>query len=222
MKTGPVKIQRVLQPILILVVLGIFFLAGTNKETEAQDINPDDRFRQLEALHEKRMKYESQLKAMTIPQLAAQLETDSENGIEPFNSAAYQEAVSRGKSVALDLRGQLTKNDGSSFLGLLALKQVSPDDYRALDQAFRMAVLVDALKNSKTFNAWGIPHKYWEPAAQALIAEGKSLVADGKDVGPELKDLVKDNREAPVLGAPERSQLHVSDYAQALLQAIHQ
>ena len=90
--------------------------------------------------------------------------------------------------------------------------------YRELDSAFRINVLVDALQNSENFNTWGLPHLYWEEAAQAIIDEGE--VAE-----KPLRLLLDDLRPAPMWGQEEVVEYRaydyrVRDYAWALILAI--
>lgn len=174
--------------------------------------------RDLHLLEVKRQDYEKRLKAMTVPQLAQELASDSRKGREPFNSPAYRELVSRGQAAAAELRSTLTGADRSSFLGLLALRQISPDQYRSINPALRVSALLDALKNAQYFNAWGIPHLYWEDAAKAVIGEGSAAE-------PGLKALLRDKRLAPVFGSEgaainRQYRYRVCDYAWALLNAI--
>lgn len=173
---------------------------------------------ELKSLQEKRENRAKQLHAMDVKQLTQELEADSEKGREPFNSPAYRETISRGESAAADLKQSLTRNDQSSLLTLLALRQVSATQYRSLEPAFRVSVLIAALQNSKYFNTWGIPCDYWEDAAKAIVDEGRASET-------ALAALLRDQRPAPVFGsegATVEAQFHyrVSDYAFALTNEI--
>jgi hypothetical protein len=115
------------------------------------------------------------------------------------------------------LSAHIKEADRSSFLALLAVHKLDPEAYRALDAKKRASILADALRQSKTFNAWGIPHLYWEDAGKALVELGEAAA------GP-LKALLKDDRAAPVWGSEEAAEYakykyRVKDYAWALLQA---
>ncbi|HJQ34647.1 MAG TPA: hypothetical protein VJ866_20870 [Pyrinomonadaceae bacterium] len=172
----------------------------------------------LEEANKKRGERAQQLKAMNVQQLAAEMERESLKGLEPFNSTSFAEAVSRGGGIAAELSAQITKPERGSLLGLLALRRVGEDRYKALDAGLRVGVMVDALKNAKYFNAWGLPHLKWEEAAQALIAEGRAAE-------PQLAPLLKDERPAPVWGSEdfaeyERYKYRVRDYAWAILREI--
>lgn len=174
-----------------------------------------EKVKELSGLQEKRVAYEQKLSNMSVTQLAGEMSSDSDKGREQFNSAAYRETVRRGKPAASELSAQLKRNDRGSLVGLLALKQVDADQYRSLGPAFRVAVLIDALKTSKYFNVWGVPHLYWEDAAKAVIDEGEAAA-------PSLLALLRDTRPAPVFGsegAQINQQYHyrVCDYAWALL-----
>jgi len=173
---------------------------------------------ELLMLQQRRENYEKQLKAMSTEQLVHEMTSDSQKGREPFNSAAYREAVSRGQSISDGLRSQLIHSDRTSLLALLALRQISPEQYRSLAVSVRLGVLTDALKNSTYFNTWGIPTLYWEDAAKAIIAE------DGA-AEPFLAGLLRDTRPAPVFGSEAmnvigRYHFRVCDYALALVDEI--
>ena len=192
----------------------------------SQSASPGDsgqmaaKLEETRALDDKRAAYEKRLAAMDIAELAKEMESDSSKGREPFNSAAYRQAVSRGEGVAADLKGQLVRPDRGTLIGLMALRKISPKEYQSLDPAFRLRVLVEALKNSKFFNTWGIPGLSWEDAANAIIAEGEAA-------RPLLLPLLRDTRPAPVFGsegATINREYHyrVCDYALALLDSIRQ
>ena len=172
----------------------------------------------MQALQEKRINYEKKLREMPIKTLTVQMEMDSAHGLEPFNSPAYREVISRGQSIGGELKSLLTQGDRSSLLTLLALRKVDFDSYSTLDPQFRVNVLIDALKNSNCFNTWGIPGYYWEDAAKALIAEKE------KAIDP-LKALLDDEQPAPVFGSEaatiyKHTHYRVKDYAAALLKEI--
>ncbi len=202
-----------------LLTAGVAFvliLSGCHQRSGASN-SPAivEKLKELNSLQEKRLTYEKQLKAMNVTQLTAEMSSDSEKGREQFNSAAYREAVSRGKQAASEIKAQLKGADRSSLLGLLAIRQLDTDQYHSLAPAFRVGVLIDALKTSKYFNVWGVPGLYWEDAAKAIIEEGDAAA-------PSLEALLRDTRAAPVFGSEGASinqQYHyrVGDYALALL-----
>lgn len=206
--------------VVMLVVAGLQLLsAGCGREANQGGPAPvADRVKELKVLQVKREDNQKRLKGLSVPQLAQELASDSGKGREPFNSAAYRELVSRGPAAGADLKAALTRNDRSSLLGLLALRQISPDQYRSLDPAFRASVLIDALRTAQYFNSWGIPHLYWEDAAKATIEEGQAAV-------PGLEALLGDKRPAPVFGSEGAAinaqyRYRVCDYAWALLNEI--
>lgn len=161
---------------------------------------------------------QAEYKAMQIPELAKRLETDSAKDVEPFNSLAYREAVSRGSSVSRELASFIKTPDRSSFLTLLVVRKTGRDIYDSVDARTKVAVLIDALRTSKNFNTWGLPHLYWEDAAKSIIELGKTAVEP-------LKTLLEDRRDAPVWGSEEameyqKYKYRVNDYAWALLMEI--
>lgn len=189
--------------------------AGQEKETEKIF---DERLKQLKELQTKRENRIKQLKAMDVGQLAHELATESEKGVEPFNSLPFAEIVSRGEGVGSMLKPLLTQANRNSLLGLLALRKVSPTQYQSLDPALRVAVLTDALSNSKYFNTWGLPHLYWEDAAKAIVAEGKAAEQS-------LSALLRNTRDAPMWGSDEvreyqRYKYRICDYAWTILNEI--
>jgi hypothetical protein len=181
--------------------------------------NPEEkRVKFLEEARANREKRVKELKAMNETQLAKELEKDSLKGREPFNSMAFSELVARGPGVAPAFASALTHADRSSFIGLLALRKLDYAMYKSLPSEFRVKVLVDALKNSETFNAWGLPHSHWQEAARALIEEGEAAK-------PALISLLDDKRDAPSWGSAtftdsQRFHYRVRDYAWALLNEI--
>jgi hypothetical protein len=178
----------------------------------------DEKTKQLEELEAKRAATVQKLVAMNTEELAAVLAADSEKGREPFNSMALAEAVTRGSDFPAQLSALLRDADRRSFLALVALRTMKSDRYAELDSQFRVAVLVDALATSKTFNTWGLPHLYWEDSAEAIIDESENAV-------PALKELLRDTRDAPMWGSEEVVEYElykyrVCDYAWALLNEI--
>lgn len=169
----------------------------------------------LQQARQERENRSRELREMDGPALARELATESLRGTEPFNSRAFAEMVSRDHSEVPELARLITNPDRSSLLALLALRRLSPEDYRRLNSGLRTSILVDALAKSEYFNTWGLPHAHWEGAARALI-----------DAGPAarnaLRELMKDRRAAPVWGLVEyqQYQYRVCDYAWAMLNVI--
>jgi hypothetical protein len=200
---------------LAVVLFTASYVHGQDSATERAF---KERAKQLKELQEKRNSRVKQLKAMDIGQLARELEAESKKDIEPFNSMSFTEMVSRGEKAGSKLKPLLTQPDDKSLLGLLALRKVSPSQYQSLDPAFRVRVLTEALRVSKYFNKWGLPHLYWEDAAKAIIAEGK-------EAERPLIALLQNTRDAPMWGSDEvveykKYKYRVCDYAWALLNEI--
>lgn len=198
---------------ILLVILGA---ACTQVPTPP----PDGRalIQQLETGVPTREAIEAELTQMNVPQLVETLQSESLRGVEPFNSLVYRELVSRGPDSGEELAASITKPDRSSFLSLLALRQIDGERYRSLEPDLGVSILVDALQTSTYFNVWGLPHLYWEDAAQAIIDYGP-------DAEASLRKLLDDDREALVWGSEEvmEAKLYnyrVKDYAWALLKEI--
>ncbi len=73
---------------------------------------------QLEELSKKRQARTKALEQMNVGGLARELRKESDRGVEPFNSTAYRELVSR-KEAGSELKSLLKDGDRSSLLGLL-------------------------------------------------------------------------------------------------------
>ena len=167
-------------------------------------------------LHTKRKRRESRLAEMSVGQLIEELKRDSDRGFESFNSTAYALLLKKKDQVKQELKAALDKK--TFLLGLLALRRLDKDLYRQIHSKIRVTILTEALKKSKVFNAWGMPHRHWGEAAKAIIAEGPpARVA--------LQRLFSDKRKARLWGArgwaeSEQYKYRVCDYAWALSQAI--
>lgn len=163
-----------------------------------------------------RKNWTEKIKAMDVKQLHQQMAKESEEGMEPFNSMTLKEAVARGKNSFDELASQL---DGTrkSLLTLMALRDIDNVRFKQLPDSIKVNALLDALKNAKTFNTFGLPHVRWEAAAQAIL-ENAEAARKG------LVELLQDTRPAPVWGSEDyaeyvRYQYRVCDYAYALLTA---
>lgn len=173
---------------------------------------------ELVALEAKRQARVKELKGMDLPRLVEQLSADSTRGVEHFNSIAYRETVSRGATAAAPLKASLSAPGASSLLALLALRSVSPADYKGLEPGLRSQILLSSFRASKFFNSWGLPNVAWEEAGKALIEEGR-----GAESG--LVGLLDDRREARVWGSEGATEAlkyryRVCDYAWALLNEV--
>lgn len=202
-----------------LAVLGASALIlGCKQKPTSQNADVARKQEELVALEAKRQARAKELKGMETPRLIEQLLADSTRGVEPFNSMAFREIVSRGASAAAPLKAALSKPTPSSLLGLLALRRISAAEYRSLDPGVRSQILIASLRTSKFFNTWGLPHVAWEEAGKAIVEEGRG-VEDG------LVGLLDDKREARVWGSEGASEAlryryRVCDYAWALLNEI--
>jgi hypothetical protein len=214
--------NRFLIPVLFTFGLSLFGTGCGNRAGSASFTknnptisSPANLTEKLGTLETKQQSYVENLKSLSNHQLALKLASDAHKGREPFNSAAYKEALSRGKPIASELQSGLAGHNRDCLLSLMALKHVDADAYHALDTTLRVDILVDALKNAEFFNSWGIPHRFWEEPAQALIAEGSAATQP-------LEALLADKRSAKLWGPQgvaidARFHYRVCDYAWALL-----
>jgi hypothetical protein len=208
-----------------IIVVALFALSiacgGQSAQTKPANKPPAEVEAQLKKLEEAKAKgraLEAELKSLPTAELAKRLEADSKTDVEPFNSVAFREARGRGAQAGAELAGYVKNPDRSSFLTLMAVYTTNKDAYNRLDVKLRAAILTEALRTSKEFNSWGLPHLYWEDAAKALIGTGEAAEQG-------LRALLKENREAPVWGSEEASEsqrykYRVKDYAWALLMEI--
>ena len=212
--------------IVIMLMAGALFTAckqpagqttsSTNRTEKSEIVNQRDAV--LQDAQQKRDARAQELKATDVPHLAQQLAAESQKGKEPFNSSAFREMVSRGSAGATALAPLITQPDRSSLLSLLALRKMSTDEYKKLNQDLRVSILTNSLKTAQNFNTFGMPHDHWEDAAKAIIEEGRAAEKP-------LIAMLNDHRDAPVWGSElfmeyKRYKYRVSDYAWALLNEI--
>ena len=198
---------------MLVLVVALACAPETGPPPEVSDLNS-----RIEASMARGKELEESFRAMSVADLATSLRTESEAGAEPFNSRAYAEALRRGPEVVADLLGTIQTSEPDQMLALLAVRKLDEQSYASLPAEQRVTILVEALRGSRFFNTWGLPHLYWEDAARALVAEGKAAV-------PALSALLEDKRMAPVWGDEEvmearAYQYRVCDYAWAMLQEI--
>lgn len=177
-----------------------------------------EQVKQLEEFAQLRDARVRQLSEMTISDLAGALKQDTERGREPWNSLAVQEVQQRGAEVAPGLAEFVNERDRSSFLTLMGIRAVNKDVYAGIAPELRIGILVDTLAGAEYFNAFGLPHLYWEDPANAIIEEGPAAEKD-------LLPLLDDKRPTPMWGEEqvleyEAYQYRVQDYALALIRAI--
>lgn len=210
--------------ILAIIVVFSLSLAGCDRTRadRSQNSAPPAKIKpmadKVEAGQARQKAVLAEFKTMQIPQLAQKLEADSLKSIEPFNSLAFREVVSRGPLAAREVASFVKNPDRSSFLTLVAVRKLNKEVYASISDKTRAAILVDALRNSKSFNAWGLPHLYWEDSAKAVVELQRAAV-------DPLRSLLSDKRAAPVWGGEEYQEYQaykyrVNDYAWALLLAI--
>jgi hypothetical protein len=219
---------RTTMPIVPMLLSGALLFVVSCQKPSGQASSPTNRAEEQQVVEKrepaldqalkKREARLQELKAMDVPQLAAELEKESLKGREPFNSLTYAETVSRGEGAAAALAPLITKPNRASLFALLALRKISAGGYKNLKPEFRVSVLVDSLRTAKYFNTFGLPHVRWEDAAKAIIEEGRAAE-------PALVELLSDKRDAPVWGSEDfaeyqRYKYRVCDYAWALLNEI--
>lgn len=203
---------------LLISFLLILCILGGCKQRPKPPAKAVELNKKLEAAAINRQKLKEKYSSMTVSELVKKLEDDGVKNIEPFNSLAYREIVSRGAKIGRELKALVKASNRTSFLTLLALRTSDKEVYFTIDPTLRSKILIDALKESKYFNTWGIPHLYWEEGAKAIIELGDIAIES-------LEVLLKDKREAPVWGSEEvmeykKYKYRVCDYAWALIMEI--
>jgi hypothetical protein len=192
--------------------------AATSKRQPPAKARP--LIREVDKGQSKRKALEAKYKGMSVTDLSKELEADSAKDVEPFNSPAYREIISRGQRTGAELAAFVTISNRTSFLSLLAVRKIDPSAYGSISIRTKTPILIDALRTSKFFNTWGLPHLYWEDAAKGIIELKENAVEP-------LNALLKDKRSAPVWGSEEameysKYKYRVCDYAWALLMEIQQ
>lgn len=201
---------------LVLIAAALVACAGAGETPRSSALA--DQERQLDEFARLRGDREKALAAMSIADLAAALQEDSAAGREPWNSLAVKEVQNRGGEVAPALAEFVRNPDRSSFLTLMAIRAVNKDIYGRISPDLRLAVLVDALAKAEYFNAFGLPHLFWEDPANAIIEEGPAAEK-------LLVPLLTDERPAPSWGEEQAQeaadyQYRVKDYALGLIRGI--
>jgi len=189
-------------------------LAGCSDKGKSTVLSPDQEKARakLESLRAIAAQTAQTYKAMDNATLLKKLVEQSTAKREPFNSLAYRELRGR-KDVSADSLVSLVRemHNGDALLPLLLLRKLHEKEYLAIAAEERASVLTDALKNSKTFNTWGLPHIYLEDASRAMLECGQAAI-------PALKQMLSDTRPAPVFGSQEymeylRYKYRLCDYA---------
>ena len=155
-------------------------------------------------------------KNMDNATLIGKLVDQSKRKREPFNSLAFRELKTR-KDVNTDTLASIVTQlrNADALLPLLLIRTLSDKAYLQVPVELRASVLTDALDQSKTFNAWGLPPFYLEDAAKALIECGRSAL-------PALERLLTNTRPAPVYGSQQYPQYkyRLCDYALFFIERI--
>ncbi|HJX83159.1 MAG TPA: hypothetical protein VJ723_02300, partial [Candidatus Angelobacter sp.] len=108
-KPGNKISRRIALATLAVTTVGLVLLSSGCGQPTGRSNSPAvaEKVKELSVLQEKRVAYEQKLNSMSVTQLAGEMSSDSDKGREQFNSAAYREAVRRGKPAANELKAQL-------------------------------------------------------------------------------------------------------------------
>src|SRR2546423_981912 len=198
-----------------LALAGMVLLTACNKRsTPAQDKVHEEQ----ESLNRKVAAKEESYKKKSLAELISEMESVAQKGKEPFNSLAFREVLRRREG-AEQIFQSIQSREQKEYFKLMALRQISPELFKRLGCEISCPVLTAALQKSVVFNAWGLPHLYWESSAKAIIECGPVAI-------PFLKPLLQDKRPAPVWGSEEaleseKYHYRVCDYAFALISEIN-
>jgi hypothetical protein len=215
---------------MLTIVAALFGLAlSACAESQSKDVrpvgprsSPPSNVRSMlereEAAKGAQERLQKELAEASVRDLVERMDAESKQEREPFNSLGYREIRRRGREVGAELAREIQRQDRPSFIGILALRAVNRSGYGSLDRDMVVDVLVDRLRTNRYFNAWGLPHLYWEEAGDAVVEREQAAVEP-------LRDLLDDDRRAPVYGSEEkfesdRYKYRVKDYAFALLRRI--
>lgn len=89
--------------------------------------------------------------------------------------------------------------DHTSYHLLLYLKKHAPEELHAIPQPLQATVLCDALNHVTYCNDFG----YLEPSESFTKTSGKMLVLLGEAALPPLREMLNNNKEAPLFGMEE-------------------
>jgi len=160
----------------------------------------------------------------SIVELVQELKTESLQGVEYFNSSAFDSLVARNDTTSVNrLIKQITEPNRAFLLPLLALRQIDSTKYNQVDSVRKVSILVDALNQAKFFNAWGVPHRYKTQNPQQRETPAQAIIEMGDFAKPYLRPLLQEKRSAPVWGSGEiydNYNYRVADFALALILAI--
>jgi hypothetical protein len=202
----------------ISLLLGIVASNCTRRPEEKKSPAQTTHDRETQDLATKRKATDASLRAMSVQDLVTHMELDAQSGREPFNSPAYREMTKNRKDQGAALMQAVRPLARPSFITLLAIRSIDPTAYASLEPVLRRDILLGQLAKSKSYNVWGMPHLYWEDAANAVVELGEGAV-------PPLKAFLADRSPAPVWGSEEYQEYQKykyrrCDYALALILAI--
>jgi hypothetical protein len=204
------------------VILVFMFSCGTGTQRGATNEETEKKEKEIDSIATKaaamRTAYLQELSEMNNEQLAQQLLEESDRGLEPFNSLAYKETIERGSKIAELLVRSVKDTTRTSLLSLLALNEIDRKMYDKVGVNIRVAILLDALRNSKLYNAFGLPHVRIEFA-------GETIIKEGENIRKGLMGLLSDTKPAPVWGSEDYGEYlnykyRVCDYALFFLKKI--
>lgn len=157
---------------------------------------------------------------MQHTKLVEQLQADAAQDVPPFAADSVKLAHQMGKAAVSSLREQVTARGTTSFLALEALREADIEAYQLLPARLRAEVYGEALRNVRSYNAWGVPGYQLTATANAFITLGDEAIT-------VLEPLLDDKRPAQLSGSQSAttSEMYgnrVCDYAWVFINEIRQ
>ena len=156
--------------------------------------------------------------SLSVSDLAAQLERDSDRQMPPFGADSIRLARALGAEATDLLLQKIRGGATSAFLALEALREADPPAFAQIPAKQRAEIYVGELRRNFFFNAWGLPSHRLTPTSRALIALGEAAV-------PVLAGLLTNRSEAPLEGSEDATTSsaygnRICDYAWAFINEI--
>ncbi len=155
---------------------------------------------------------------MSLAELASQLEQDAAQSVPPFGAESIRIAERGGQAAVPLLLEHIASRKATAFLALEALRLTDETAYAALPRRQRAEIYLNALRESRSFNTWGLPNLQLTDTAKALIGIQQDAV-------PGLTLLLSDKRSALLEGSKDGTTAvlygnRVCDYAWVFLMQI--
>ena len=195
--------------------IGIDFLYAQNENKAT--VSQEQHLRNMDMLQKKRDSTLAVVRNSKLPELLGQMNKDSKTR-EHFNSPAYREMTRNRKGESNALFELINQHEKVGYITLMALRKMDVELYGKTDVGLRLNALAESFRETKVYNRWGIPHLYWQ-------APAKSMIELGEDAEKVLKEFLKDQTKALIMGHEEELEMEMygyrkCDYALAMIMEI--